>query len=142
MMMNNEYAEPIGQHKTLNPRLWDGHQLKSSVRGALMRIAEDFLEFVDIPVEVMDIVLAGGNANINYTEHSDIDLHIIADYDQISCDREVAELFDTKRLLYKREHSIEVFGIPVELYIEDHRTPAVSASFSILKGGTVIITAS
>jgi len=133
MMMNNEYAEPIGQHKTLNPRLWDGHQLKSSVRGALMRIAEDFLEFVDIPVEVMDIVLAGGNANINYTEHSDIDLHIIADYDQISCDREVAELFDTKRLLYKREHSIEVFGIPVELYIEDHRTPAVSASFSILK---------
>ena len=131
-MMNNEYVEPIGQHKTLNPKLWDSDRLKSSVRGALMRIAEDFLEFVDVPVEVLDVVLAGGNANFNYSEHSDIDLHIIADYDQVTCDREVAELFDTKRLLYKREHTIEVFGIPVELYIEDHRTPAVSASYSIL----------
>jgi hypothetical protein len=132
MMTNNEYAEPIGKHNTLNPKLWDGDQLKSAVRGALMRIAEDFLEFVDVPVDVLDVVLAGGNANINYTEHSDIDLHIIADYDQVSCDREVAELFDTKRMLYKRDHTIEVFGIPVELYIEDHRTPAVSASYSIL----------
>jgi hypothetical protein len=132
-MTNNEYAEPIGRHTELNPKLWEGDRLKSSVRGALLRIAEDFLDFVDVPVEVLDIVLAGGNANVNYSEHSDIDLHIIADYDQVSCDREVAELFDTKRLLYKRDYDISVFGIPVELYIEDSRTPAVSASYSILK---------
>jgi hypothetical protein len=132
-MNNNDYAEPIGQHTELNPRLWEGDRLKSSVRGALLRIAEDFLDFVDVPVEVIDIVLAGGNANVNYSEHSDIDLHIIADYDQVSCDREVAELFDTKRLLYKRDYDISVFAIPVELYIEDSRTPAVSASYSILK---------
>lgn len=131
--MNNEYAEPIGRHTELNPKLWDGDRLKSSVRGALLRIAEDFLDFVEVPVEVLDVVLAGGNANINYSEHSDIDLHIIADYSQVSCDREVAELFDTKRLLYKRDHKIEVHGIPVELYIEDHRIPAVTASYSILK---------
>jgi hypothetical protein len=132
-MKNNDYAEPIGRHTELNPRLWDGDRLKSSVRGALLRIAEDFLEFIDIPVAVLDVVLAGGNANINYSEHSDIDLHIIADYDQVACDREVAELFDAKRLLYKRDHTIEISGIPVELYVEDHRTPAVSASYSILK---------
>jgi hypothetical protein len=132
-MMNNEYIEPIGRHTELNPKLWDGDRLKSSVRGALMRIAEDFLDFVEVPVEVLDVVLAGGNANINYSDHSDIDLHIIADYSQVSCDREVAELFDAKRLLYKRDHKIEVHGIPVELYIEDHRVPAVTASYSILK---------
>jgi hypothetical protein len=132
-MQNNEYIDPIGRHTELNPKLWDGDRLKSSVRGALLRIAEDFLDFVEVPVEVLDIVLAGGNANINYSEHSDIDLHIIADYSQVSCDREVAELFDTKRLLYKRDHKIEVFGISVELYIEDHRVPAVTASYSILR---------
>jgi hypothetical protein len=132
-MINNEYIEPIGNHTELNPKLWDGDRLKSSVRGALMRIAEDFLEFVDVPVEVLDVVLAGGNANINYSEYSDIDLHIIADYSKINCDREAAELFDTKRLLYKRDHTVEVFGIPVELYIEDHKTPAVSARYSVLE---------
>jgi hypothetical protein len=132
-MAINDYKEPIGRHTELNPKLWDGDRLKSPVRGALLRIAEDFLDFVEVPVEVLDIVLAGGNANINYSEHSDIDLHIIADYSQVSCDREVAELFDTKRLLYKRDHKIEIFGIPVELYIEDHRVPAVTASYSVLK---------
>jgi hypothetical protein len=128
-----EFAPPIEKHPTLNPKLWEGTRLKSSVRGALMRIAEDFLEYVDVPVKVLDIVIAGGNANYTYTSNSDLDLHIIADFDSVACDREVAELFDTKRLLYKRDFDIDVHGIPVELYIEDHREPAVSASFSILK---------
>ena len=128
-----EYAEPVGRHSSLNPKLWDHDHLKSSVRGALLRIAEDFLDFVDVPVRVLDIVIAGGNANYTYTGHSDIDLHIIADYSQTPCDREAAELFDTKRLLYKQELDLNIEDIPVELYIEDHRHPAVSASYSILR---------
>jgi hypothetical protein len=132
-MINNEYAEPIGRHQELNPKLWNHDRLRSEVKGALIRIAEDFLKFVDVPVEVVDIRLAGGNANYNYSEHSDIDLHIIADFSQVKCDREVAELFDTKRLLYKRDHDITIKGIPVELYIEDLDHPAVSAAYSIVK---------
>ena len=128
----NEFAEPVGHHSTLNPKLWEHNRLKSSVCGALLRIAEDFLKFVEVPVEVLDIVIAGGNANYNYTSHSDIDLHIIADYSKVNCDREAAELFDTKRLLYKREYDLTIDGIPVELYIEDHRVPAVSSSYSIV----------
>jgi hypothetical protein len=132
--MQNEYAEPIGQNTTLNPQLWDHDNLKPQVRGALIRMAEDFLEFVGVPVEVLDIVITGGNVNYTYTKDSDIDLHIIADFDQVQCDREVAELFDSKRLLYKRQHQLEVYGIEVELYIEDHRTPGVTAGqFSIVQ---------
>jgi len=127
-----EFAPPIEKHATLNPKLWEGMRLKSSVRGALIRISEDFLEFVDVPVKVLDVVIAGGNANYTYTSHSDLDLHIIADFDAVVCDREAAELFDTKRLLYKRDFDLNVLGIPVELYVEDHRQPAVSASFSLI----------
>jgi hypothetical protein len=131
-MQQNEYAAPIGTNTTLNPRLWDHDNLKPEVRGALLRMAEDFLDFVDVEVEVLDIVITGGNANYTYTKDSDIDLHIIADFDQIECDREAHELFDTKRLLYKRQHRLEIHGIPVELYIEDHRTPGVTAGqFSV-----------
>jgi hypothetical protein len=130
--MQNEYAQPIGRNTTLNPRLWDHDALKPEVRGALLRMAEDFLEFVSVPVEVLDIVITGGNVNYTYTKDSDIDLHIIADFDQVKCDREVAELFDSKRLLYKRQHDLSIHGVPVELYIEDHRTPGVTAGqFSI-----------
>jgi hypothetical protein len=134
MTTNNDYSEPIGHHKELNPKLWKNDRLKSTVRGALLRIAEDFLDFVDVPVAVQDIVITGGNANVTYSAHSDIDLHIIANLDQLSCDREVEELFDTKRLLYKRDHHIEVFRIPVELYIEDYDSPSASMGvYSIIK---------
>lgn len=131
----NEFAPPVERNTVLNPKIWDSNRMKSEVRGALLRIAEDFKNFLDVPVRVLDVVITGGNANYNYTAKSDIDLHLIADFSEISCDREVEELFDTKRLLYKRDHEIEIQGIPVELYVENHDMPAVSAGvYSILHG--------
>jgi hypothetical protein len=97
-------------------------------------MASDFKEFVSIPFPVSDIVITGGNVGFDYTTHSDIDLHLITDYSQISCDREAEELFDTKRILYKKRYTLEIHGIPVELYIEDLDRPAVSAGiYSVVK---------
>jgi predicted nucleotidyltransferase len=129
-----EFALPIGQHSVLNPKLWEpNNKLKNTVRGALLRIAEDFIEFVDVPVKVVDIIIAGGNANFTYTNKSDIDLHIITDFDSVYCDREVEELFDTKRLLYRYRYDLTIDNIPVELYVEDKDHPAVTASYSLIK---------
>ena len=129
-----EFSKPIEYNKELNPKLWKNNQLQSQVRTALMRIAMDFKEFIEVPFDVIDIVITGGNANYNYTSHSDIDLHLIANYDSISCDREAAELFDTKRNLYKNKYNISIHGIPVELYVENSDHPAVSGgSYSIVK---------
>jgi hypothetical protein len=137
-MIQNEYAKPVEYNTILNPKLWDNTRLKSDVRGALLRMAEDFKEFIDVPFEVLDVVITGGNVNYNYTEHSDIDLHLIANFDQVKCDREVAELFDSKRLLYKRQYNLSIHGVPVELYVEDHRMPAVSAgAYSVLSGNWI-----
>ncbi len=128
-MSQNEtrIANPVEYNTVLNPKIWDHDRIKGEVKGALLRIAEDFREFCDIDFEVLDIIITGGNVNYTYTAKSDIDLHLVADFDSIACDRELAELFDTKRLLYKRDHDVTVYGIPVELYVEDNRTPAVSA---------------
>ena len=127
-----EFSAPIEKHTELNPKLWTNGQLKSEVKQALEKIAVDFKEYIDVPFKVVDVIVAGGNANYNYTEHSDIDLHLIADFDSVDCDREAAELFDSKRLLYKEQYNVEIYGIPVELYVEDQRSPAVSSSYSII----------
>jgi hypothetical protein len=128
-----EFAPPIERNTVLNPDIWDHDSIKSSVRGALIRIAEDFVQFIEVPLDVVDIVITGGNANYTYTSKSDIDLHIIADFSQVRCDREVAELMDSKRLLYKQTRDIDVYGIPVELYVEDQDHPAESGGvYSIL----------
>lgn len=129
-----EFAPPIQRNTVLNPKIWDHDTLKSAVRGALINMAEDFVKFIDVPLDISDIVITGGNANYTYTNKSDIDLHIIADFSQVSCDREVAELMDSKRLLYKSHRQLDVYGIPVELYVEDIDHPAESGGvYSIVK---------
>lgn len=131
-MIANEFADPIELHSTLNPKLWDSEHLNPDVKKALMRIAEDFKQYIGIPFRVVDVQVAGGNANYTYTNFSDLDLHLVADFTSVRCDREAAELFDSKRLLYKEQYDVNVNGVPVELYIEDMDHPAVSSSYSII----------
>ena len=123
------------QHNELNPLLWQGEDLRPEVKMALLKIAKDFIEYVEVPFEVKDLVLTGSQLGYYYTKHSDLDLHIIVDFDTVNCDREAAELFDTKRLLYKKQYDISIHGVPVEVYIEDSNFPAVSATYSLGKGG-------
>jgi len=127
-----EFTDPVKHNKVLNPKLWVEGKLKAEVRSALLKIAEDFRDFIDVPFEVVDVIIAGGNANYNYTDHSDIDLHLVADFDSVDCDREAAELFDSKRLLYKEKYNVTIHNIPVEVYVEDEQHPAVSSSYSLV----------
>jgi hypothetical protein len=123
------------QHNELNPLLWQGEELRPEVKMALLKIAKDFVEYVEVPFEVKDLVLTGSQLGYYYTKHSDLDLHIIVDFNTVDCDREAAELFDTKRLLYKKQYDISIRGVPVEVYIEDSNFPAVSATYSLGDGG-------
>lgn len=120
-------------HQTLNPLLWTDNTLQPDIESALIKIAKDFKKFIDVPFDVVDVRITGGQVSYFYTRHSDLDLHLIADFSSVKCDREAAELFDAKRLLYKAKYNITVKGIPVELYVEDLNHPAVSASYSIQK---------
>jgi len=122
------------EHNELNPLLWQGEELRPEVNAALLRIARDFVEYVEVPFEVKDLVLTGSQLGYYYTKHSDLDLHIIVDFNTVDCDREAAELFDTKRLLYKKQYDISIHGVPVEVYIEDSNFPAVSATYSLGQG--------
>jgi ribosomal protein L35AE/L33A len=119
------------EHNELNPLLWQGEQLRPEVKMALLKIAKDFVEYVEVPFEVKDLVLTGSQLGYYYTKHSDLDLHLIVDFNTVDCDREAAELFDTKRLLYKKQYDISIHGVPVEVYIEDSNFPAVSATYSL-----------
>jgi ribosomal protein L35AE/L33A len=123
------------EHTELNPLLWQGEELRPEVKMALLKIARDFVEYVEVPFKVEDLVLTGSQLGYYYTKHSDLDLHIIVDFNTVDCDREAAELFDTKRLLYKKQYDISIHGVPVEVYIEDSNFPAVSATYSLGDGG-------
>jgi len=120
-------------HQELNPKLWKNQTLYPEVESALIKIARDFKKFIDVPFDVVDVRVTGGQVSYFYTQHSDLDLHLVADFGSVQCDREAAELFDAKRLLYKAKYQVTVKGIPVELYVEDLDHPAVSAAYSVMK---------
>lgn len=130
-MTTNNYLPKT--HKQLNPLLWNGMTLDSTVRNTLLKIADHFYKFLEINAKPIDIVIAGSQTNYNYTEYSDIDLHLIFDFDSIKCDEPIKELFDAKRKLWKLQHNIDIYGIDVEPYAEDIKRPAVSACFSLIK---------
>ena len=112
-------------HDRLNPRLWDnGEQLRPEVRSKLLEIAADFEEFLGLnDVSVKDITISGSNAAYSYTDHSDIDLHLVVNMPQGSGAEVYRELFDAKKYQYNDLHNISIGGADVELYVQDADQP-------------------
>ena len=125
-------------HRTLNPKLWTNNKLDTNVRSKLLEIARVWTKFANIENNnIIDIVLTGGNANYNYTKQSDLDVHIIIDYEKVSCDDVIVmDYFMSKKSLWAANHTnIRVKGYPVELFAEDKRAKprAGQGVYSLLK---------
>lgn len=127
-------SDSVTFHDELNPKLFHGHHLKNEIRDQLMLVAQDFIEDLGVSdLQVKDITISGSNAAYSYTQHSDLDLHILADMEKMQ-DPVYAELFKAKKTLYNDKRKITVKGIPVELYVQDVAQPHISlGEYSILR---------
>jgi len=77
-------------------------------------------------LDVRDITISGSNAAYSYTKHSDLDLHILVNIDDLPNNEIYRELFDAKKSLYNDSHDITIHGVPVELYVQDAAKPSAS----------------
>ena len=104
-------SDPKGQVETMKPE----------IRERLLEIAYEFIEFLDIPVFVSDIILIGSLANYNWSKYSDFDLHLLVDYKQFPKDSiEIYQrLFNLKKILFNMSHDIKIKNYDVELYAQD-----------------------
>lgn len=124
----------IQVHQELNPKIWtSADHIDPQVREKLLVIAGRFYQFLKVPTQIKDIIVTGSQAGYTYTDLSDLDLHIIVNYGDVECDQPVDELFDTKRKLWKENHTISIRGIPVECYAEDLKRPVKGSSYSLVK---------
>tara|TARA_R110000824_G_scaffold46289_16_gene133182 strand:- start:2439 stop:3167 length:729 start_codon:yes stop_codon:yes gene_type:complete len=105
---------------SLNSAVWESNKLNPDVRDALLRIANEFYIFLGVNTPIGDITLTGSLANYNWTDLSDIDLHLLLDYDLIDENKEfVKEFLFAKKSLWNDTHDIRVKGHEVELYAQD-----------------------
>lgn len=120
--------EKIEIHEKLNPLIWqEDNSLLPEVRESLFNVIEEFKKYCDIPLNIIDAFIVGSNASFNYTSYSDIDLHIIVNFELFNSSKEVLlALFNAEKSSFNKEYAIKIHGIDVELYVEDVNTSAVS----------------
>lgn len=126
--------------ETLNPKVFENPDdpknavMKSKVRNALMKIADEFISGLDDKIEVVDVVLTGSLANFNWSKFSDFDLHVIIDYGVYGKQKDLyQELFQLKKQLFNQKHDISIFGYEVELYPQDEKESHFSTgTYSIM----------
>lgn len=129
----NEVIEPdsinvdgFSKKDHLCPKIWDDNLvMNNDVRKALLKIAKAFIEWAELnKFKFKDIILTGSLANYNWTDESDLDVHILMDFSSISDDNElVGEYLKNKKTLWNDKLPITVKGHEVEMYVQDINEP-------------------
>lgn len=117
------------RNDTLNPKLWDleTEKLRPEVREKLVAIVDQFEAFIDCPISICDIHLVGSNAAFSWSETSDLDVHVIANFDVVGNDNRIlGMLYNAKKARFNDQYDLTIRGIEVELYVEDVKTTVVS----------------
>ena len=122
-------------HEELNQNLFEGTHLRPEVREALLRIAGKFQNTLGLDIKPVDIYFTGSGANFNYNEMSDIDLHLVYDFEQIGINAEIlVKYFIAKKQVFNNDYDITIKGMPVEVGVENLNEPIVStAIYSVVQ---------
>ena len=121
-MKDNNIIKSFFSKDELNSKIWDENmKLRKEVREKLLQTANEFIDFIGVPLLIEDVIFTGSLANYNWSEYSDIDLHVVCDFIQFS-DTELSlyeELFKVKKTIFNTNHDIKIFGYEVELYVQN-----------------------
>lgn len=129
---------------SLTDNVWelDGKKylMREDVRKALLKISDEFIEFLGVEFFIHDIVLTGSLANYNWSNFSDVDLHVIIDYGESKHNPQILkEFFDAKKNIWNEKHDIKIKGFDVELYVQDINEPHISSGvYSVLNNKWLI----
>lgn len=149
MTLASRILASFNTKEKLNPNIWtkniEGNfMLRPDIRKKLLAISANFLDFIDVEglecdidtknCTIEDITITGSIANYNWSEFSDIDLHLILDFDNIDENEElVKNILNTKKNLWNSSHDVTINGYEVEVYTQDSKeTHFSSGVYSVL----------
>jgi predicted nucleotidyltransferase len=111
------------------------YKMKPEVREKLLETANLFIDFLGVDVIITDIIMIGSLVNYNWSKYSDIDLHIVVNFNQFPENAKdlYLEFFDLKKVIFNQKHNITMFGYDVECFVQDEAETAFSSGiYSIL----------
>ena len=128
-------TEKIEIHDTLNPKFWINLELKVDIHDNILAIVDEFNSTIDVKLNIVDIRIVGSQASYNYTEASDLDIHIVANFSTMDASQEIlAALYNSAKTRFNSEYNIQIKGTNVEIYVEDVEAGVTSNGiYSVLK---------
>ena len=117
--------DKIKPKSRLNHKFWDKNRLLDrKTKQKLLDIVDDFVEELDIKDKIKDITITGSLASYNWHKKSDLDLHIVVNYEDFGEDLGlIKNLMTLQRSRWNRIHKIMIRGHEVEIYIQDEDEP-------------------
>lgn len=135
--------ENLEVNDTLNPKLWDldSNNLKEDIHEKILGIIDEFkniLKDKEIPLDIQDIRITGSNANYNYTDNSDLDVHILANLPDD--DSYLDKVYEAYKTIFNSKYDITLNNIPVEIYVEDKESSDLKSNgvYSVLNSKWLI----
>lgn len=122
-------------HNRLSDIVWENGKIKKDVKNKLLDIAYLWMYEADLPDDIIqDIVLTGSHAGYNYTEYSDIDIHIIIEKRKLGCENLIDDFIFDKKKIFGEKHEITISDRDVEVYAQDvsEKYPKNEAVYSLL----------
>ena len=110
MQIQELSIDPNPYHTELNPIIWNNDSLRPEIRQQLLKIAKHFIDYLEQPnLKLKDVTLSGSSAGYNYSDYSDIDLHLVVNSE---------ETFSPQKNQYNSTYDLKIKNIPVELYVQ------------------------
>jgi hypothetical protein len=146
--IDNKIIKSFALKDQLCPEIFDtkpnGDQnLKNEIRDKLIEISDEFINFWGVDFFIHDIILSGSLANYNWSEYSDVDLHILVDVTEFGGTQIInditKEFFDAKKNAWNQLHDVKIKGFDVEIYVQDINEPHISTGvYSVLNNEWVV----
>ena len=139
---NKNIISSFKVQKELNPDIWlmddEGYKMRPEIRDSLLKIVEDYEDFVDIDLDIEDIILTGSLSNFNWSEFSDVDLHILIAFEdpQESIEK---KYLDSRRIIWNSLRDVNVKGFESEIYVQDSKEQHfASGMYSVMYNDWVV----
>lgn len=138
-MDNTDIIKSFKSQDELNLKIWEkdgkSYTLKPEVREKLLETANLFIDSLGVDVIISDIIMIGSLVNYNWSKYSDIDLHVVVNFNQFPENTKdlYLEFFDLKKVIFNQKHNITMFGYDVECFVQkEDETTFSSGIYSIL----------
>ena len=130
--------------ETLSDQIFEekkGHfVMRDEIKKRLLEVSNDFIESLGVEFFIHDVVLTGSLANYNWSQYSDVDLHILIDFEESKYEMDILkEFFDAKKNVWNEKYDIKIKGYDVEVYVQDVNEEHISSGvYSILHNKWIV----